>query len=110
MQTFFNLITGARIAEAATAAKVSPVITFVGKINRLIVNPLITLMFAGALVYFLYGVLEFLMNAGNPEARSTGQKHIMNGLIGMFLMFGVYAILGLITRTIGPNALPIATQ
>ena len=72
-----------------------------GKVDRLLLNPLITLMFAGALVYFLYGVFEFYLNQGNPAERETGQKHIMYGLIGMFIMFGAYAILGLLQKTLG---------
>ena len=101
MTTFVYNLLGTQVAEAATAAKVSPVTAFVGKINKLILNPLITLMFAAALVYFLYGVLQFLMNAGNPEERSAGQKHIMYGVLGMFIMFSVYAILGLIQKSRG---------
>ncbi len=84
-----------------TPSGVGPIATFVGKVNRYITNPLIILMFALALVYFLYGVFEFLMNADDAEARETGKSHIMWGVIGMFIMLGVFAILHLIERTLG---------
>ena len=95
-----NTLFGVNVAEAATTG-VSPLTTFVGKVNRLIINPLITLMFAGAMVYFLYGVMQYYINQNSPAERETGQQHIMYGLIGMFIMFGVYAILGLIQKTLG---------
>jgi hypothetical protein len=100
MLTILNSLFGVQVAHAA-ASKVSPVVTFVGKVNRLIINPLITLMFAAALVFFLYGVLGFLLAGGSPEAREKGQKDVINGLIGMFIMFSVYAILGVIQKTLG---------
>jgi len=95
---------GTTVVEAATKAT-SPVAVFVGKVNRILINPLIILMFAAALVYFLYGVFEFMANADQSEARETGKRHIMWGLIGMFIMFAVFAILKMIERTFGltPN-------
>ena len=97
MNTILNYF-GAKIALADGTA---PVTKFVGTVNKLIVNPLIILMFAAALVYFLYGVFEFLMNADQAEARETGKDHIIWGIIGMFVMLGVFTILHLIERTIG---------
>lgn len=72
---------------------------FVHKINDLILNPLIGLVFAVALVVFMYGIVEFLMNADNDEARTTGKKHMLWGIIGLFVMFSVWAILNLVLST-----------
>ena len=90
------------IAYAAT----SPIATFVGRVNRYITNPLIILMFAAALLYFLYGLFQFLANADQPEARETGKDHILWGIVGMVIMFGVFTILHLIEKTLGiaPNS------
>jgi len=75
--------------------------TFIHNVNRLIINPLITLLFALALAFFVYGVLEFLMNQENEEKRSDGKKHMLYGLLGLTIMFGVWAILGLVLNTFG---------
>ena len=40
---------------------------FIGKVDTMIINPLILFLFALAVVYFLYGVLDFLMNQENEE-------------------------------------------
>ncbi len=98
MNNFLINYLGTSVAYAET--KVSPIVTFVGKINRLILNPLITLMFAAALVYFLYGVLKYFLSGGEVD-RKNGQDAIMWGLIGMFIMFSVMGIIKLIQSTLG---------
>ena len=85
----------------AYADALGPVSTFVGKVNKAITNPLIVLMFAAALMYFLYGVFEFLSNSEQAEARETGHQHMIWGIIGMVIMFGVFAILKLMENTLG---------
>lgn len=69
-----------------------------------IVNPVIYFLFAIALLYFLYGVLVFIINADDETARDTGKKHMLWGIIGLFIMVSVYGILGLIIGTIGAQA------
>ena len=80
-----------------------PKIPLLEKIKTAIVDPIIYFLFALALVYFLYGVLELIRNSGNEEARKTGQQHVLWGVIGMFIMISFYGIMHVICNTI-PNA------
>ena len=73
--------------------------SFVANINRLIINPLIILLFALALMYFLFGVFQFLSNADNEEKRTTGKKHMVWGVVGLTIMMGVWFILNLVLGT-----------
>jgi len=73
--------------------------SFVANINRLIINPLIILLFALALMYFLFGVFQFLSNADNEEKRTTGKKHMVWGIVGLTVMIGVWFILNLVLDT-----------
>ncbi len=73
--------------------------SFVTKANELIINPLITLLFALAVVYFLYGVLEFFLNQTNEEKKTSGKSHMMWGIIGITIMMGVWFFLGIIINT-----------
>src|SRR3990167_9337795 len=75
--------------------------SFLSNANRLIVNPLIGLLFALAVVYFLYGVFEFLLNQENDEKKTTGKSHMLWGVVGITIMLGVWTILGIITNTLG---------
>ena len=73
--------------------------SFITKMNAEIINPLIIFLFALALVYFLYGALEFFMNQENEEKRTASKKHMLWGIVGLTIMMGVWAILGMIIST-----------
>ncbi len=79
---------------------VTAVQTLVKKINNVIINPLIGLMFAVALAYFIWGVIEYLMNAESDDARSKGKQHMLWGIIGMFIMISVFGIMQLLLNTV----------
>ena len=75
--------------------------SFIANANRLIINPLITLLFALAMVFFLYGMVEFLFNQANEEKKTSGKSHMLWGIIGITIMMGVWAILGIVLNTLG---------
>ncbi len=75
--------------------------TLVRKVNQLIINPIIYLLFAAALVYFILGLVEFLSNTDSEEKRSTGKQHMLWGLVGMFIMMAVFALMRIIMDTLG---------
>ncbi len=74
--------------------------SFVMKLNGMIVNPLILFFFALALVYFLYGMFEFILNQANDEKKTTGKSHMLWGIIGIVIMMGVWFILNVILNTL----------
>ncbi len=73
--------------------------TFIAKVNDQIINPIILLLFALALVYFLYGMVEFLANQTNDEKKTTGKSHMLWGIVGIGIMMGVWFLLGVIMDT-----------
>lgn len=74
---------------------------FIGNVDRMIINPLIGLLFALAIAYFLYGVFQFLSNQENEEKKTTGKSHMLWGIIGITIMMGVWTILGIVLNTLG---------
>lgn len=78
-----------------------PFYTFIGNIVDFIINPLIALLFALALAYFVWGAAMFILNANNPEARKKGQQHLLWSVIGLFVMVAVFGILRIVTATFG---------
>ncbi len=66
------------------------------KINTQILNPIIGLMIAIGLAVFIYGVIEFIMGADNAEKKETGKKHMIWGIIGLFIMVAVFGIMNLL--------------
>lgn len=74
------------------------------------------LILAAAVVFFLWGVLEFVMAAGEEEAREKGKGHIIYGIIGIAVMVSVWGLVNFLTSSarltttpVAPPALPTIT-
>ena len=78
-------------------------ITLIKKINSAIINPIIVLLFAAAVIVFAYGVFEYIKDSDSDEARSTGRRHMISGGIGIFIMISVFGIIQIILNTIGAS-------
>lgn len=74
---------------------------FLLKVQDAILTPIITLLSLAAFVLFLWGLVEFIAGADNEERRSTGQQHMIWGIIGLVIIFGANAIVSLIKATVG---------
>jgi uncharacterized membrane protein len=70
-------------------------------IHAEIVNPAIALLFGLAAVVFIYGLVVYILNADDQEARSTGQKHMVYGILGMVIMVSAFGLITLILDTFG---------
>lgn len=71
----------------------------VARIAISILNPIIYLLFAVALLIFIKGLVEFLANRENASERQKGKMHMIWGVIGLFIMFAAFTIINLITNT-----------
>ncbi|MEI6280398.1 MAG: hypothetical protein WCP17_00120 [bacterium] len=74
--------------------------SFLAKVNTTIINPLILFLFALAVVFFLYGILEFIFNQENEEKKTSGKSHMIWGIVGITIMLGVWTILNVILNTL----------
>jgi uncharacterized membrane protein YuzA (DUF378 family) len=68
-----------------------------------IVNPIVTLMVGLAVVWFLWGVFQFVRNAESTEERKKGAMNMLWGIVGLFIMLAAYGIYNLIKGTINPT-------
>lgn len=71
------------------------------KITTEILNPVIGLMIAIAVVVFIWGIIEFIFNADNQQKRESGKKHIIWGLAGLLIIFCVAGIMEIIKNFVG---------
>ena len=74
---------------------------FVGKFSYVIIDPIILLLFALAFLVFLFGVVEMIWKSDNEEGKIKGRKHILWGLIGLFIMVAVLGIIQVLKNTFG---------
>jgi len=86
------------------------VVTFMSNVVDEIINPIIAVLFALALVYFMYGLATFMLQAGNQSAREAGKRHLLNALIGMTVMVSVFAIINMVLATFGVNGTDLPDQ
>jgi len=86
------------------------VVKIVRGISTEIINPLIAVIFAAALVYFLYGLLMFILNAGDAAKREEGKAHMVWGLIGLTVMVSVYTILSIGLKTMGVTSSDVPSE
>lgn len=68
-----------------------------------ILTPIYQLALGVAIAYFLYGVAMFIFRMNNEEARSTGKRHMLYGLIGLFIMFSIGWIISLFAKSLGSS-------
>jgi hypothetical protein len=88
------------LIEKVYAQAGEPAYTLLQKILTNIINPIITLMMAVAVIFFLWGVFDFVRNADSSDKRKEGGTHMLWGAIGLFIMVTAYGILNLILGTI----------
>ncbi|HAE36803.1 TPA: hypothetical protein DCX66_03450 [Candidatus Nomurabacteria bacterium] len=91
------------IAEAS-------VVTLMGKVNDVIINPIIIFVFVLATVYFLYGLIQYLISPDNEEIRTSSKSHMLWGIVGMFIMISVFGIMNIILNTLGEENIKIESD
>lgn len=84
--------------------------TLMQKIDKVIINPLIILMFALAMVYFIYGLIKYLLSPDNEEVRKSSKSHMLWGVIGMFVMISVFGFMNLILTTLKESRIQIQSN
>lgn len=73
---------------------------------RVIINPALALMFGAALLVFMWGIIEYLYALNvKGETSEEGRKHMLWGIIGMFIMVASYTIVTIIANTVCPGGL-----
>lgn len=77
---------------------------FIDNIVTYIINPLIGLLMALALAYFLWGAAQLVLNGGSEEGRKKGKDALLWGLIGLLIMVTVLGILRIVVGTFVPES------
>ncbi len=103
----FFLFPTAQVAHAAVVGlsycnpPTTRIDTIICRIGSYIIDPLIALLMTLALVLFIWGVIQFLVNQNNGEEAkiADGKRHMIWGIVGLVIMVSVYGLMALISRT-----------
>jgi hypothetical protein len=69
----------------------------------ILARSVVPVLFALALVVFLWGVTQFIMNSADENKRAQGKQFMVWGIIGLFVMFSVWGLVLLLQATINPG-------
>ena len=73
----------------------------ISNINQIILNPIIFLLIAVGLAYFIYGVFEYFWKAkSDPVKVKEGASHMLWGIVGMFIMLSVFGFFRFLLNTV----------
>ena len=93
MKNIFYLIANA----AETGTGLSPQTeALIGRIGDQILNPIAGLLIALGVLMFVYGLIEFIAGADNEDKRNIGKRHMVWGVVGLFIMVSVFGIMWII--------------
>lgn len=65
-----------------------------------ILNSVVPVLIALGVVYFVWGVIQFMI-AGGEEDKSKGRDKIIYGLIGFAVIIGLWGLVGIVVKTFG---------
>ncbi len=83
------------------------VLKLIQNLNTIIVNPIIYLLMTLAVMYFIWGLVEFIWKAGNQADRDKGKSRMIWGIVGLFIMVSVYSIITISLNTFGISSTPL---
>ncbi len=95
-----SLVFLSALLPIVTEAAFSGVLGLLADIKLIIVQ-LIPVMFGIALIFFFWGMVQFISQAGNDKTREEGKKKMLWGVIALFVMLSIYGILYFIGDLIG---------
>jgi membrane-anchored glycerophosphoryl diester phosphodiesterase (GDPDase) len=62
-----------------------------------VLNWAVYLIMVLALVYFLWGVAQYIIKGGNPEEKAKAKSIMVYGIIGLAVMASVWGLVGVLT-------------
>lgn len=76
--------------------------TISGSIISFINSVLVPVLMAVAFIFFIFGVYKyFILGAAEEKSREDGKKFVMWGLIGFVIIFSVWALVAVVSTTLG---------
>ncbi len=90
------------VLPGTAAAQFGAIDTFLGSIGTFINNVLIPLIFALALLFFIYGMFKYFIQGGDDEGnRETGRQLMIWAVLGFVFMVSIWGIVNLVANGFG---------
>ena len=79
----------------ATGSTLGSILVTVKRLMDLLIPIFITL----GLLFFLYGLAEYVMASGEEEKVKEGRNKMIYGVVALFVMVSVWGLVGVVSRT-----------
>jgi hypothetical protein len=84
----------------ASAQQLSNLEALARAIGR-IINILIPIVFALAILYFFWGLAQYILAAGSDEDKGEGRRKMIWGIVALFVMSAVWGLVRFIGTAVG---------
>jgi hypothetical protein len=64
-----------------------------------ILTPLMYLLVSGAVVYFMWGVIQYINRGEDEGARKEGANKMWYGIVGLFVILSVWGLVNILDTT-----------
>ena len=97
-----SMVTAVALAPVVALAQFGGINTFLNDISSFINNTLIPLVFAIALLVFLYGVFNyFILGGADDGKKEQGRGLMLYAIVGFVVMVSIFGIVNLIANGLG---------
>ena len=91
------------VASAQSLTNIPILISFVGDT----LNRVIPIMIALTLIWFFWGLFNYVKEAGS-KSHESGRRTMIAGLLALFVMVSVWGIIRLMQNTLGVSTAPVS--
>lgn len=99
----YAVLSFAPVMAFAQTADISGLQQLVTSIGRLM-SSIIPIIFALAIIYFFWGMVQFLMGAGDEKKLAAGKAHMIYGVIAIAVMLSIYGLTAWLRTNLGVNS------
>ncbi|OHA85331.1 MAG: hypothetical protein A2408_01220 [Candidatus Yonathbacteria bacterium RIFOXYC1_FULL_52_10] len=65
-----------------------------------IIGPLVSILFAATIVYFLWGAVQYIRNSAESDGRTEGRERMIWGIVALAVIAAFWAFVGIVVRTL----------
>jgi len=74
--------------------------SFVGYVTSEILNPITSILFAAVVVYFLWGMVQYVKNAEDSDARHEGRDRMVWGMIAIAVVAALWTLVRIVVNSL----------
>lgn len=97
----YAIINASLLAFPLAAAAQVPTVQSIFDNIRTLFNYALVIIFSIAAIYFLWGVIQYILQAGDEGAQKKAKQHMLYGIVAIAVMLAFWALVLVITNYFG---------